>query len=177
MPTHGNLGFLMTTSATRDPLDVEAHLGDFTDLLATSITKVEIRSELAQLVEEQGALRRIATSVAHGAPPVEVFTAVTREVSQLLRIQCVLLGRYDPDGSVTFVAISGGNGASPVGSHLKLGGDDVATLVATTGRSARMDHYSNGTGAIVLATVNRWPSRRNAGRRRGPPLGRDNRPT
>jgi signal transduction histidine kinase len=120
-------------------LDVEASLGDFTELLATAIANVESRGALAKLAEEQAALRRVATLVAHGAPPAEVFTAVTSEVSQLFRIQCVHLGRYEPHGAVMFVAASGGSDAVPIGTHMRLGGDDVTTMVSRTGRSARID--------------------------------------
>jgi len=45
--------------------------------LATAIANAESREALAQLAEEQAALRRVATLVAAGAPPQEVFEAVS----------------------------------------------------------------------------------------------------
>ena len=38
------------------------------------------RAPLTRLAEEQAALRRVATLVARGAPPEEVFAAVAEEV-------------------------------------------------------------------------------------------------
>jgi GAF domain-containing protein len=68
------------------------------------------------LAEEQAALRRIATLVARGVPPEEVFVAVTEEVARLLPVSSAAMGRYDPDGMFTTVAAwSTGEAAFPVG--------------------------------------------------------------
>src|SRR4051794_2668817 len=50
--------------------------------------------------EEQAALRRVATLVAREAAPQDVFTAVGREVGQVLGVDATHLGRYEPDGTV-----------------------------------------------------------------------------
>jgi hypothetical protein len=44
------------------------------------------QSELANLLEEQAALRRVATLVAEGTPPEKVFPAVNEEVARLLEV-------------------------------------------------------------------------------------------
>ncbi|MFF1294607.1 MULTISPECIES: PAS domain S-box protein [unclassified Streptomyces] len=49
---------------------------------------------------EQAALRRVATLVARGAPPSEVFTRVAEEVGALLNTTAAVL-RQEPDGSRT----------------------------------------------------------------------------
>ncbi|MDQ0602698.1 PAS domain S-box-containing protein [Streptomyces canus] len=49
---------------------------------------------------EQAALRRVATLVARGAPPSEVFTRVAEEVGALLNTTVAVL-RQEPDGSRT----------------------------------------------------------------------------
>jgi signal transduction histidine kinase len=59
---------------------------------------------LLRLVEEQAALRRIATLVASGAPPAEVFSAVTRVVSDVMHVPMVVVYRYDTDGLMTVIA-------------------------------------------------------------------------
>ena len=64
------------------------------------------RDELARLAEEQAALRRVATLVAHGAPPGELFTAVVEEVERVLPAAHAGLARYASDGAMTMVAIS-----------------------------------------------------------------------
>ena len=59
--------------------------------------------ELGSFAEEQAALRRVATAVARGAPPEEVFAAVTEEAGLLLRADYTVLSRYDADGLVTVI--------------------------------------------------------------------------
>ena len=56
------------------------------------------------LAEEQAALRRVATLVARGVPPEEVFAAVTAEAGRVLSAGYANLGRYEPDGMFTSVA-------------------------------------------------------------------------
>jgi GAF domain-containing protein len=66
--------------------------------------------ELRVLAEEQAALRRVATLVAHGTPPEQVFATVTEEAGRLLSVEYSGLGRYEPDGAITFVAVWGRTG-------------------------------------------------------------------
>ena len=60
------------------PEHAEQRLAEFAELFATAIANSEAHEELARLAEEQAALRRVATLVAAGAPPAEVFEAVSR---------------------------------------------------------------------------------------------------
>ena len=112
------------------PPDTEARLASFTELVATAIANTESRAALARLAEEQAALRRVATLMAHGAAPEEVFTAVAGEVGQLLPVDQAALCRYEPDDALTFVSQWGSVTARfPVGSRWRLGGRNVGTLV------------------------------------------------
>ncbi|HEY2437994.1 MAG TPA: GAF domain-containing protein [Solirubrobacteraceae bacterium] len=101
------------------------------------------------VAEEQAALRRVATLVARGAPPEEVFAAVTEEVGQLLPVDWADMGRYEPDRTITFVA-SWGRAVDrfPVASRWILEGKNVATLVFETGRSARIDNFGDASGPV-----------------------------
>ena len=63
--------------------NTEARLTDFTELVATAIANAESRAALARLADEQAALRRVATLVAHGAQPEAIFEAVAEEVGRL----------------------------------------------------------------------------------------------
>jgi signal transduction histidine kinase len=103
--------------------------------------------QLRVLAEEQAALRRVATLVARGVPPDEVFAAVTEEVGRLLSAEYAHLGRYEPDGAFAVVAASGGAGVLPVGTRLTIGGKNVGTLVFETARPARIDSYAGASGA------------------------------
>src|ERR1035438_3846029 len=79
------------------PADTEARLASFTELVATAIANTESRASLARLAEEQAALRRVATLVAQGVPPAEVFSAVSDEVTRLFGAQAGVL-RFEHDG-------------------------------------------------------------------------------
>jgi GAF domain-containing protein len=105
-----------------------------------------------QLAAEQAALRRVATLVARGVPPEEVFAAVTEQAGGLLAVRHASLGRYEPDGAFTVVAWSGtGDLGVRVGSRLILGGNNVSTLVFETGRAARIDSYADASGPVGVA--------------------------
>jgi GAF domain-containing protein len=63
--------------------------------------------ELARLTREQAALRRIATLVALGSPPAELFSAVAHEVAALLEADGASILHREPDGFATIVANGG----------------------------------------------------------------------
>ncbi|MEA3191618.1 MAG: hypothetical protein QOD77_2226, partial [Thermoplasmata archaeon] len=73
-------GAMSADSTDRMPLpdQIEERLAEFTELVATAISNTASRAELARLADEQAALRRVATLVARGVPPPEVFAAVAR---------------------------------------------------------------------------------------------------
>jgi PAS domain S-box-containing protein len=112
------------------------------------------RDELRVLAQEQAALRRVATLVARGAPPDELFAAVAGEVGRLLPVDFAGMGRYEPDGAMTTVANwSRAGGFFPqVGSRWMLGGENVSTIVFETGRPARVDSYADASGEIGVAS-------------------------
>jgi signal transduction histidine kinase len=93
---------------------------------------------LQRLNDEQAALRRIATLVAHGRPPSEVFTAATREVGVLLGADITRLVRFEADGSGTVAAAWARTGDPvPVGSRIPIDGI-VAAQVRESGKPARI---------------------------------------
>ncbi len=130
---------LILVAYTRDqqlPADTEARLAGFTELIATAIANTDARVELGSFAEEQAALRRVATAVARGAPPEEVFAAVTEEAGLLLRADYTVLSRYDADGLVTVIGAWTSNdpGRSLLtGLRLKAEGRNIHTLVSGNG--------------------------------------------
>jgi GAF domain-containing protein len=131
------------------PVDAEVRLASFTELLAIAIANAESRAALAQLAEEQAALRRVATLVARGVPPEEVFAAVIKEVGRLLTVDLANMCRYEPDGTITFVATWGrGSERFPVGSRWPLGGDNLGTRIFETGRPVRIENYADASGPL-----------------------------
>jgi signal transduction histidine kinase len=142
-------GVMIVGSVLESPLpsDTEARLAQFTELLATAIANAESRAGLARLAEEQAALRRVATLVAQGAPPEDVFNAVVDEVGELFPVDYAGMARYEPEGMATAVAATGTT-HFPVGSSRPLGGKNTATLVFETGRPVRIDGYDDASGAM-----------------------------
>ena len=146
----------MIVALTREeeslPPDAEARLSGFIELVATAIANTQARVELQGSADEQAALRRVAELVARSAPPEEVLAAVTKEAGLLLKVDYMVLSRYDPDGLVTVVgawsAIEPGR-PLPIGLRLKAEGLNVHALVSETGRSARIDDYYVATGAFA----------------------------
>jgi PAS domain S-box-containing protein len=114
----------------------------------------QAEAELERLAGEQTALRRVATLVAGGASPEEVFAAVTEEAGRLLPVDHASLVRYEPDSAITTVAAWSrtGNPFPPVGSQWTLHGKNIGTLVFLTGRPARIDSYADASGALGVAS-------------------------
>jgi GAF domain-containing protein len=146
-------GMMAAYSALDQPLppDTDARLASFTELVATAIANAESRAGLARLAEEQAALRRVATLVARGVPPEEVFAAVSEEVGQLLPVDYGGMGRYEPDGTISVLGRWGRTHFVPLSIRLGRGDHKLATIVFETGRPARVDSYADASGPFSRA--------------------------
>jgi PAS domain S-box-containing protein len=145
----GRLWGAMLAASAQDPSlpsDTESRIGQFTELMATAIANAEARAEVARLADEQAALRRVATLVAHGAHPSAVFDAVTHEVAEVLDASAVSLARYDDD--VITVVAQFGTAYVRIGERLSLGGTNVTSTVLRTGGTARLEDVAAATGRI-----------------------------
>ena len=135
--------------STRDrtlPADTEQRLGDFGELVATTIANAESRAALERVSDQQAALRRVATLVAEAAPPADVFTAVANELGRLLGADTAAIARLDPDDMTTVVARWGaGADEMPVGSHWKLEPPMIMAAVVQTDRSVRIDENARAS--------------------------------
>jgi GAF domain-containing protein len=152
----GRLWGLIAAASFQGPLpgDTEARLAGFTELVATAIANAESRAGLARLVEEQAALRRIATLVARGVPPEQVFAAVADEVVRLLPVDFAHMERYESDDTFTVLAVAGSTiERFPAGSRLRIGGRNLATAVLETGRPARIDNYADSSSGPLGAVA------------------------
>ncbi|HEY2435626.1 MAG TPA: GAF domain-containing sensor histidine kinase, partial [Solirubrobacteraceae bacterium] len=106
------------------------------------------------LADEQAALRRVATLVAQGVSPEQVFSTVSEEVGRLFGSDQVAVGRYEPDGAgVVWVGVTPGLHQVPVGTRWPLVDFLVATAVHRTGRPARQEGrgYETASGPIADA--------------------------
>ena len=102
--------------------------------------------------EEQAALRRVATLVARGVAPAEVFDAVVAEMRLLLAADITGLLRYEPDGFATMIAASNEPGMEiPLGARQPLEGESISATVWRTGHAARLHNLDGPPGSIAAA--------------------------
>jgi signal transduction histidine kinase len=150
----GQVWGVISTSSPDAPFPdrIEDRLAEFTELVATAIANMEAREELTRLAEEQAALRRVATLVARGVPPAEVFEAVSTEVAQLVHSEAAALTRYESDDTVT--AVGGwtrtGSYEPYIGKRFPLEGT-VSALIFETRRPGRIDSYADAPGSAAAA--------------------------
>jgi signal transduction histidine kinase len=105
--------------------------------------------ELAQLVAEQGALRRVAILIAHGEPPAAVFTAVVEEAANVLDADAVRLLRREADESATVLANSGAESLLiPVGERILTDGQSAVLDAFETGRISSAKIFSGPPGSF-----------------------------
>jgi sugar diacid utilization regulator len=104
-----------------------------------------------RLAAEQAALRRVATLVARGVGPLEVFGAVADEMRRCVPADTAGLWRFDTDGEITKVAAADPEALArwPVGTRTAVESNTIASLILRTGRPARMDSYDNVAGSIA----------------------------
>jgi signal transduction histidine kinase len=111
----------------------------------------ESRDSLSVLAGQQEGLRRVATLVARGTSPSQVFAAVAEEMARCLDLPTAHILRYEPDATAVVVACHSAPGGQdiPVGERLTLEGDNVAATVSRTGHTARMDSYEHAAGSLA----------------------------
>ncbi len=108
------------------------------------------RDELASLLAEQAALRRVATLVARGDPPADVFAVTAAEVCRLLATDATALCRYEPDATVTVVALEASFDLGvQVGASIALDGESAMGAVFRTGRASRQEGFDGTTGELA----------------------------
>ncbi|CQD21537.1 signal transduction histidine kinase [Mycobacterium europaeum] len=110
------------------------------------------RDELGALADRQAALRRVATLVARGVRPSDVFPAVANELARSLGVANAALWRYESDGTATLVAGRDDPvqaARMPVGSRWSLDGQNIGAMVADSGQPARMDSHDTAVGDVA----------------------------
>ena len=121
--------------------------------LDLSLDNARLYAEYRRLAEEQAALRRLATLVARGVEPPEVFDAVTNEMRRCMNVFTAGLWRYEASGDITMVGAAAHPATAvakwPVGTRTPIDGNTLAAKVHRTGRPARMDSYENAAGSLA----------------------------
>jgi len=142
--------FTSTMAAVPFPEGTEARVTDFAELVATAMANADSREALADLVEEQAALRRVATLVAEGVPPSFIFEAVSTEVQGVLSLEAAesdvaTVVQFEAGPECVLVGTSKPIEESPMGSRWEPNDAYVSTRVLRTGVSARVDEHDLST--------------------------------
>jgi signal transduction histidine kinase len=118
---------------------------------ARAVEADQRRREASVLAKQQSALRRVATLVARGTDPSELFSAVAGELALCLDVRDTALCRYEADGSATLLAARDPHGSTKklVGMRFSLDGDNVLATVLRTRRAARMANRGNTSGTVA----------------------------
>jgi GAF domain-containing protein len=139
-----------TAQAGTLPPETEHRLGQFTELMATTIANTESHARAERLTDEQAALRRVATLVAKESSPADVFMKVVQELANAVGdVDCALC-RLEADGTMTNVAAWGAGMLATVrvGERLPADGNSIVGRLAREGRPCRIDDYSTATGTV-----------------------------
>ncbi len=116
----------------------------------------ERTTELHVANDELSALRRIATLVAEGVQPQDLFAVVAEEVARVVNVPLVSVLRYELDGTATGCASFSTEGpVFAAGTRWSLEGTNVLRLVRESCEPARVDDYSQPEGEIADAVRRR----------------------
>ena len=121
--------------------DAEACLEDFAELVSVAVANASARAALRRLAGEQAASRHVATLVAAGSSPSDLFAAVARAVAQAIDVDAISVERIDADRSATVIA-SLDAPMFPIGSRWPLDEPGLHASVIASGRPVRIDDVS-----------------------------------
>ena len=104
-------------------------------------------AEVSALAEQQAALRRVATLVARGVDPAQVYPAAVAELSRGLGIDNVALLRYESGEALVLMAARDESELTKmsIGERIPLDADNVAAMILDTGAPARRDGFDGVT--------------------------------
>jgi PAS domain S-box-containing protein len=120
--------------------DASGRLNEFVGTIVDVTERRHAEAELKRLAGEQAGLRRVATLVAQGVRPTEIFSAVSDEIVGLFGTGTAAVVRFEPDGpAIVFVGVSKAiERELPVGTRWKFDDALASAEVYRTGRPARV---------------------------------------
>jgi PAS domain S-box-containing protein len=139
--------------------DVTAQREEKEQLRETRMMLEASRDTLRELAEHQAALRRVATLVARGGNPVEVFDVAYREMVQSMHVADARLLRFDDDTTATILAGRPGAGAKNVSGRTRLtvADDELLSEVLSTGEpTSQKGAFRTAFGVPVIVDGRVW---------------------
>ena len=150
--SHRGLFYAVGRDVTRQR-EEQAQLRETRTLLEAS------RDTLGELAEHQAGLRRVATLVARGANPVEVFDAIYYELARCMHVTDARLSRYDDDETATILTARHEPAMQnfSAGTRLTLADDELLSKVSSTGLPARQGSASRtAIGVPIIVDGQVW---------------------
>jgi signal transduction histidine kinase len=142
-------------SAEQFPEDAETRIAAFTELVATAISNTQAREAVARLATEQAALRRVATLVARGVLPTEIFSAVSIEIDRLVGSAAAVL-KFEHDGPAAVVVGVSSRFDVPIGTRLEFEDGMAPAEVYRTWRSSRVDAVDSTVASPINVDGRLW---------------------
>jgi signal transduction histidine kinase len=119
------------------------------------VVRIGSRDEMARIVAEHAALRRVATLVARGVSQNDLFAAVNEEIARPVGADATVLMRFEPDNAITLVAGWSATGVSfPLGERRPL--DAVFLAPSPFGRDARRRGIRTSVGVPIQVDGRTW---------------------
>lgn len=130
---------------------LEALLGATRDRQTINTALEVSHDEISALARQQAALRRVATLVARGAEPVDVYPAAVGELARGLDAEHVTLVAFESGTDCVVLATRDSieRPAMTVGERFALDGDNLCAQIHRTGAPARIDDYRGLAGPIA----------------------------
>ncbi|MDG6108313.1 AAA family ATPase [Dactylosporangium aurantiacum] len=126
--------------------------------LAVSLDNIKVYGDFRRIADEQTALRRVATLVARGTRPEDLFAAVAAEICALCGAEEAVIVRHEPDGSATVMGRHGPAGpphpataASPIVVEGRVWG---AITVGSRDRRPQPQRLAAFTELVATAIAN-----------------------
>src|SRR6185369_4091820 len=145
-------GFHSDLTIDEDAVDGLVTAEDFPAEFDANLDDGTWYAEYRRLAAEQAALRRLATLVARGVEPMQVFGAVAEEMRRCVPADTAGLWRFESDREITVVAAAADPAALarwPVGTRTPIEDNTLAAVLHRSGRPARIDSYDNVAGVIA----------------------------
>ncbi|MFF6784289.1 PAS domain S-box protein [Streptomyces sp. NPDC012510] len=104
---------------------------------------------------EQAALRRVATEVARGVPPAQVFTTVAEEVGALLDTAAAVL-RYEPDRGVTVLGAAHARADATAEAARMIRREGARRTIDQVARTRSAARSGTSVGAPIVVDGRLW---------------------
>ncbi|HEY0868777.1 MAG TPA: GAF domain-containing protein, partial [Acidothermaceae bacterium] len=141
------------------PRNTEPRMAEFAALASTSIASAQRRAEVQRLADEQAALRSVATLVATGAEPEQLWERVLADVGELCQANRAQLIRYeDSMTSLSALALWSADGPhEQFAERWPVNENTMSGRVAREQTVQRIEDWSSVGGGTAAAIRDRLP--------------------